>query len=233
MFAASKTTKLFCENRILLRRWKSGQIEVEIKFRFDGTQENKIAQLAKFKKQQIFTDQYFDNTKYDLSKNDVWLRKRYTPTLALLISFRDTMYECKVPLIDSHKKTDQYKELTAPTDITQFLSSFPFSEPILIPNTTTLFDAFLKQINLVPVATITTTRKKYQYNEFSIDLDSTDLGYSVGEVEIVVDTPEQANEASDRILQFCKTLNLDTKGPIYGKVLHYIQVKSTDMKYSL
>jgi hypothetical protein len=143
------------------------------------------------------------------------------PSLSII---REEAYECKVPLADNHKKTDQYKELTTTSDITDFLSTYSYSEPTSFPDTKNLqFDTFLKHINILPIIKITTTRKKYQYNEFNIDLDSTNMNYTVGEVELVVDAAHEAEQAKNKILAFCKSLNLDTKGPIYGKVLYYIQ----------
>jgi thiamine-triphosphatase len=76
---------------------------------------------------------------------------------------------------------------------------------------------------LVPFCEIVTTRRKYSIENFTIDLDLTDFGYQIGEVELMVENKEgEAQRATEQIEALCKEFNLDTKPPIRGKVLEYI-----------
>jgi adenylate cyclase class IV len=53
---------------------------------------------------------------------------------------------------------------------------------------------FLRQNNMTEFATIVSTRRKFTLNEFTIDLDSTNFGYGIGEVEIMVSSQEEVRK---------------------------------------
>ena len=87
----------------------------------------------------------------------------------------------------------------------------------------TLQDCF-KKLQISSFADIKTTRRKYKCDDFTIDLDETNFGYYVGEVELMVESPSQANDASNRIVEFCKKFDLDIS-PTQGKVLQYLYME--------
>ncbi len=111
----------------------------------------------------------------------------------------------------------------------------------------TPFDKKLERMGLLPWGSITTTRKRYQMGKFTIDFDSTDFGYQIGEIELmVVNTQEKKNsgkdnsnsnkyntsstteaeeieDASKQIVEFCRENGLDISKGIHGKVLEYIR----------
>lgn len=71
--------------------------------------------------------------------------------------------------------------------------------------------------------TIETTRKKYQYQDLTIDLDLTDFGFQIGEIEMIVDSPDQILTAENKIQRFARELGLNIASGVPGKVLTYLQ----------
>jgi len=193
-------------------------IEVEVKFKFNPNVEYPIIKKASFVKEKKFTDIYFDTNKYALTTKDIWLRQR------------DQDYECKIPILESNAniKTDRYREAVTSEEIQKFLLSI-MPLPTTATTATSLKDKpmlqLFQQLGISSFATITTTRRKYLYDKFTIDLDWTDLGYCIGEVELMVEDEKQVEKASQQILQFCKDNQLQTDPPVQGKVLQYIQTR--------
>ncbi|MFA7285578.1 MAG: CYTH domain-containing protein [Candidatus Paceibacterota bacterium] len=54
-----------------------------------------------------------------------------------------------------------------------------------------------------------TVRKKYKKEDFSIDIDETDFGYQVGEIELMVDNEADVKNAEDKIESFALRNNLE------------------------
>ncbi len=155
--------------------------------------------------------------------------------------------------------TDRYEELEDDAAIDHFLST-TLSLPSITSSSnsssnrshttddvTQPFDKKLERMGLLPWGSITTTRKRYQMGKFTIDFDSTDFGYQIGEIELmVVNTQEKKNsgkdnsnsnkyntsstteaeeieDASKQIVEFCRENGLDISKGIHGKVLEYIR----------
>ena len=74
----------------------------------------------------------------------------------------------------------------------------------------------------VPCATIVTTRRKFRDGEFHIDLDVADFGYALAEIELMVGDGEDADAASERIVQYASQRGLSTER-IRGKVTEYLR----------
>jgi len=83
----------------------------------------------------------------------------------------------------------------------------------------------LKISKFTQFANIGTTRRKYKSGDFHIDLDITDFGYKIGEIELIVENQEQVPEAQNKIRKFAEQCGLITGG-IRGKVLEYIFVNN-------
>jgi len=181
-------------------------IEVEIKFKWNSKIEEKFKKSFKFIEEKRFTDVYYDNQDYFLTCQDIWFR------------CRTGKFECKVPLQSERNVMDNYRELTTVDEIKEFLAS-----KNLIGQNSKNFEDYVEEAGLFRFGTITTVRRKYQKDEFTLDLDSVDLKskiYQIGEVELMV--PELGvSSAMSKILDFCWEHELDTS-PIRGKVLEYL-----------
>lgn len=179
-------------------------IEVEKKFILSEEDIQRIIQGAQFLGEKSFTDTYFDTADYSLTKADKWLR------------LRDDRFELKLPMNQgkgsSQRKLDQYEELTDDNLIRSALG---------IKVVGTLEDD-LKANGYEPFSTFTTTRKKYKKSDFIIDLDTMDFGYSIGEIELMVNDASEMETALNRILAFAEELGLSI-APVRGKVIEYIK----------
>ncbi len=68
---------------------------------------------------------------------------------------------------------------------------------------------------------LVTTRKKYRSGEFGIDIDATDFGFMVAEIELMVVDDAQMDQAADQIMQFASDRGLFT-GNVRGKILEFL-----------
>eukprot|EP01118_Nematostelium_gracile_P010225 TRINITY_DN3504_c0_g1_i1.p1 TRINITY_DN3504_c0_g1~~TRINITY_DN3504_c0_g1_i1.p1 ORF type:complete len:246 (-),score=52.59 TRINITY_DN3504_c0_g1_i1:2-688(-) len=196
-------------NKINTREFSSSKsFEVEIKFHSPLDIKSKlISSGAKFIGEKRFTDIYFDTNDFVLTTKDIWFRKRGDD------------FECKVGERDE-SGVDRYQEITNPTEIRRFLSAILPTKDSLIVNAE--LKDYMDAVQLHTIASITTRRERLSFEEFMIDLDEADFDYRVGEVELMVDDQEQSEEASKKIVEFCKRFDLKTTPPIQGKVLEYI-----------
>lgn len=182
-------------------------IEVEKKFFLDSNDKQKLIEGAEQIGVRKFTDSYYDNSSYDLTSKDIWLR------------VRDGRWELKLPL--EHFQTrfvDQYRELEKEKEISGY---FGFDENIPLAQA-------LDARGYKPFASLTTTRSKYKKEGFIIDFDSIDFGYKIVEIEKMVDTEDEIKSAAEDILRFAKEYNLKT-GQVRGKVIEYL--KRNDRKH--
>ena len=81
--------------------------------------------------------------------------------------------------------------------------------------------------NLIPFARIVTTRSSWVLptNELRVDLDRADHGYTVGEVETVVQSKEEIPAGQERVRVFLEQLQVPQgeKGPVVGKLEDYLR----------
>jgi len=148
-----------------------------MKFRYsNGLDQALLVQGAKFLGEKTFVDVYLDNPKLDLTCKNIWFRKR------------EKSYECKFGSRDVHG-VDNYKELSEEEDIGKFLETITHTKFVKGH-----FEEFLHASQITPFGSIKTHRKKLLLEEFGIDLDETDFGYRLGEVELLVDDHETAKE---------------------------------------
>ena len=180
-------------------------IEVEKKFILTPEQEKSLIEGAEFLGEKQFTDIYYDDNNFSLTKKDIWLRER------------GSKFELKLPMNESLEKrvADQYRELDVEDDI---LDHFGV-------NGINIKD-FLIQKNYLPFCTITTTRRKYKKDGFVIDLDGMDFGYTLAEIELMIESESKIQEATQSIIQFAKKHNIDTNLVMGGKVMEYLRRKN-------
>lgn len=181
-------------------------IEIEKKFILTEDQKNNLINEAEFLGEKKFTDIYYDNADFTLTKSDIWLRER------------DGKFELKIPMNESIKNrvSDQYRELDNERDILQYFRS---------GINKSLID-FLNQSRYESFCSITTTREKYKKNNFGIDLDSMDFGYRIAEIEYMTDDESKIQESTESIIAFAKKHHINTDTVVRGKVIEYIRLNN-------
>ncbi|CAG8439520.1 1332_t:CDS:2 [Ambispora leptoticha] len=197
--------------------------EIERKFKFDP---QKLAQLEtnngpnkfdslKFLSRKSFTDIYYDNqdSNYPLTSQDIWLRQR------------DNKWECKTPM-NLTNSMDSYHELETANEISDFLKRTLLPNKNIIANATLSPEFLFTTYNLTPFCKIHTTRDRYLINEeFTMDLDKADFGHYVGEIELIVESKDEVNEAEKKIALFMKENDwfFDTSEIAVSKLIAYIE----------
>ena len=179
-------------------------IEIEKKFLLSNEERERLLEGAVLESEKTFTDTYYDTSDYALTTKDTWFR------------FRDGTSELKVPrAMESYdtNAVDQYDELLTEKEIRQYLR---------LPSHKT-FKEDLEYSGYRQIGTITTHRKE----GFVIDIDYTDTGYSVGEIEMLVDEKEDIEEATQRIIEFAAQHRL-TMIPVRGKIAEYIRLHNPE-----
>ena len=173
---------------------KAQVIEVERKFLFPDDIEEKLHDHGAVAKQQkSFIDIYYDTPRHELTLADHWLRQR------------QGSWQLKVPPSQRlHSNTTaQYREHENEDDILQALLSIldlaPAKRPSSMEEFVTLFDC-------KPFATFQTRRTSYSLKNFILDLDRTDFGYKVGEIETIVESSSQIEKALGDIDEIAEEL---------------------------
>ncbi|CAH1780459.1 unnamed protein product [Owenia fusiformis] len=154
-------------------------IEVERKFVIPDNCEAKLEEIgAKLLKEHTFNDVYFDNNTYALTLADHWLRKR------------NGSWELKCPPEQREDSTtsQQYREISEEPKILEKLKSVITSEASTISD-------FLGVTKCEGFADFNTTRKSFSLDNYSIDLDLTNWGFKVGEIETIVVNSDRVSEA--------------------------------------
>ena len=177
-------------------------IEVEKNFDISPSDKERLIKESQFLGKKVFTDIYYDTTDYRLTRKDRWLRQR------------NNKWELKIPFAQKYANeriTDQYYELENEKEIAKALEI----------NFTESFSEAVKRSGFFPLATITTTRETYQKEDFRIDFDEMDFGFSALEVELLVVSESEVPLAEKRILEFAKNHGLkDNK--VRAKVIEYL-----------
>jgi predicted adenylyl cyclase CyaB len=182
-------------------------IEVEKKFLLNDEDIKRLTAGATFINEKVFTDTYYDSDKFDLTREDKWLR------------LRDKNFQLKLPLNNglgsTKRKLDQYKELESEDEIRYSLDIQKNS----------FFEEDLLTCGYKPFCKFATTRRKYKVGDFVIDLDKMDFGYKIGEIELMVADESEMENALNRILDFAKEKSL-VVAPVRGKVIEYLKRKN-------
>src|SRR6185436_17517121 len=154
--------------------------EVEKKFILTPDQEKALIKGAEFLGEKKFTDIYYDDLNYILTGQDLWLRSR------------DGKFELKIPMNKKLKErvSDQYKELETDAEILQYFE----------PGSKSTLAEFMAKNEFNPFCKIVTTRRKYKKDAFGIDLDITDFGFTVAEIELMAKTAADMEKTTNKIL---------------------------------
>ncbi|XP_018411634.1 PREDICTED: thiamine-triphosphatase isoform X2 [Nanorana parkeri] len=190
----------------------SGHIEVERKF-VPGPEVEKIlyALGAELLEEITFRDSYYDSPDLRLTLADCWLRKR------------ENSWELKHPPKPGARgltgASTQYLELTQEDKII-----CKVSEVLAVPSLPNI-EAF----GLNEFASFVTRRRRFQLpleesSKVVVDLDEADFGFAVGEVEVIVQTQEEVQNAFQKVEEICKKLGVFQESAVQGKVCTYLQL---------
>lgn len=122
----------------------------------------------------------------------------------------------KIPLHKNTERiTDQYDEIQDEQKIRDILN---------LSKKRGLSDD-LMEAEYISFCICKTTRKKYKYGLFTIDLDVVDFQdftYTIGEIEVMVSDESEVKNTVKNILTFAKEHHLNIT-PIRGKVIEYLK----------
>ncbi len=179
-------------------------IEIEKKFLLDEAARRRLLEGAQFLQEVIIHDIYYDTADFQLTKQDNWLRNR------------NGKFELKMALTGEKAKSSQpvstYKEIASDTGIRKELKIKLSSD----------LETDLLARGYKPYARWTNTRRKYTKDGFNIDVDSLDFGYEVVEIELMVESPADADSAAKKIIDFA-TQNGLALDYVYGKNAEYLR----------
>lgn len=176
-------------------------IEIEKKYLIDDEKVREIVKDADFLGQKELTDIYYDTADFRLTTKDWWLRNR------------NGVFELKKVVVGENKdiNVDRYDEVDDEKEIAKDLE-------IIFENT---LAESLKKNQIEPFATIVAMRKKYKKSSFNLDLDLTDFGYSICEIELMVEDETKMADAMAKIENFRVKYGLNA-GHVRGKLVEYI-----------
>jgi len=182
--------------------------EVEKKFILTPDQEKALIKGAEFLGEKKFTDIYYDDLNYILTGQDLWLRSR------------DGKFELKIPMNKKLKErvSDQYKELETDAEILQYFE----------PGSKSTLAEFMAKNEFNPFCKIVTTRRKYKKDGFGIDLDITDFGFTVAEIELMAKTAADMEKTTNKILTFAKKHKIEAAGAPWGKVIEFLRLNKPE-----
>lgn len=183
-------------------------IEVEKKFIVKQDELARLIAGAHFLGAEKHTDVYYDTPDHELTKRSVWLRAR------------SGKFELKFPMDVTHQERSvtSYDEIEDDASIAQKLG-FPAEEPL---------GQALTSRGYRPFAKITTDRAKYEKEGFHIDVDRTDFGHSVVEIELMVAEKSDMPVAKKRIMDFAEKQGIPTTEIVRGKVIEYLRRNNPD-----
>ena len=163
-------------------------IEVEKKTQPTEEQRKALLEGAEFVKEKIINDIYYDLPDYSLFKKDIRLRKR------------GTSFELKGYLSSSDSNSTRVaKEIDNEIEIKKYLN---------LSGNDSLEEIIEK--NFISLCKYTTKRREYKKEGFVIDVDETDFGYNMTEIELEVEEDEaKIKEAEEKLLIFAKKYDLE------------------------
>ncbi len=182
-------------------------IEVEKKFKPTTEQLNALLKGARSDGFKEHTDYYYDTPDFDFTKKGCRLRKR-----------NDT-WELKIKKQNPENTENSYYEEIE--DVPRILEHLNFPEGADLE---VLVSEYMKELCIIK-----TKRFKYHKKGFIIDIDETDFGHTVCEIELKVKNEKKINTAEQKIIKFAKHYGLDVVNKIPGKVAECLRVTRPDV----
>jgi len=187
-------------------------IEVEIKIQVTDEQRARLLVDATFIAEEVYTDIYYDSDDFALTTKGFWLRKR------------NEIFELKMPATESGgfnlNKNIPMFEVTNLDDIAQKLELDDCYKTSFID---ALSNAGYKQLYKFK-----NTRQSYKKDGFNIDFDRADFGdlvYELCEIETMVESKEQTQNALDSLYAFIASYGISSQ-KAEGKLWYYIKRKN-------
>ena len=214
-------------------RQKMSLLEVEEKFQLlsdSGDLESRLKNLGFVEKGTFkFVDWYYDTEKNTLTVQDCWLRFReksgkgsWELKLGRGGQTSSTVYEEFI----GEDAISTALSYTSETAQAEYSNDFEGFEVPKLPVS--------EEHGLLPFCRVETTRSSWMvdpnvdgviYSGLGVDLDVTNTGHAVGEVEILVETEEEVSEAKARVKALISKLTENSgsdDGPALGKIEHYL-----------
>ena len=88
-------------------------------------------------------------------------------------------------------------------------------------------DQFIKD-NLIEIINYNIDRKKYKKGDFNIDIDETDFGYKICEIECLIEKEEDIKITKEKIYNLAREYNWEIK-KIPGKRAEYLRLLKPDI----
>ncbi|MBI3889231.1 CYTH domain-containing protein [Candidatus Saccharibacteria bacterium] len=182
-------------------------IEIEKKFLLTPQQQESLLKGSVESGVKLVTDSYLDTSDFSLTKNDLWFRER------------DGVFELKMPLKSgSGVATNRYHELTDEAAIARELGLGEVAH----------LNEALSEAGIKKFMTCYTQRTSYEKQGFHIDVDTvtyrdSSFAYAVAEIELLVETEEEADAAEARIITFAKQFDLIIDQVVLGKVAAFLK----------
>lgn len=172
-------------------------IEVEKRFKPTEEQLEKLLADSIFVEKKINHDVYYDFPDDRLFRNYVKFRSR------------NGNFEIKIE--DRNLKNKNIKaelEIEDEEEIKKYFKTYDLKD-------------FIKN-NLVEIIDYKYKRKKYKKDEFTIDIDKTDFGFEVCEIELMVNNKEKVEEAKEKIKALARGYRFENQKS-EGKRIEYLR----------
>lgn len=179
-------------------------IEVEKKFVLTFEEQKRLLADARLESEQSIADTYYDTSEYALLKSDRILRIRDgQPNLKIALAKRDAHFVARYHEVEDERRIRILLGLQ---------SSGAFAQALIAAG----FQSFYSVI---------TRRKTFRDAGFRIDVDRADYAdgttYELCEIELLVESVEQSEEAAKKIAEHAKGKNIPL-APARGKLLNYL-----------
>ncbi|XP_028393347.1 thiamine-triphosphatase-like [Dendronephthya gigantea] len=178
--------------------------EVEYKFKIPANFESILREHGwAFLNEIHFVDTYFDSELYRLTLNEHWLRRR------------DTKWQLKYCTSPGNGtdsvRIDKFNEVSDESEIHTRLASLLNVDEKSLPLDSKVTSDVVKALGLKPIAEFETFRGKYKLGAFTIDLDRTNFGYELGEIELTCEKQSEMESAASKIYDMANKLEF---GPV-------------------
>ena len=195
--------------------------EVEKKFKIPADFTRVLLEQGwKYLKEVHLIDVYFDTENYQLTRSDYWLRKRGTKW-----QFKCPTQQQKDP---NSVTIDRYEELEDEKTICERLA-FVLNAESRAESSSIIdksIDNVVEILGLKPIAEFESFRTKYRLDMFTIDLDKTNFGYELGEIEIMCEKTSDMEQATGKIFDMAGKLGVDIHNDVTGKVGIYLKLNN-------
>lgn len=183
-------------------------IEVENSYFVGPEQLNQIIDGANYKSENVNADIYYDYSDFRLFLNQTYLRNR------------NGAFELKWPVRKKQVQGDMviYDEIEEKSAI--------FSKLRL--NEEFSFEQALIEAGLSVIANYKVTRKTYQKDGFTIAHDKCSFGFEVVEIELIVESEDEVEDAEARIIEYSKRYGIG-QNFAGGKMEAYIKINNPEI----